>query len=284
MQPLCTIEDWLAYATHEFTKANIASARLDAELILCHMLGVDRTWLITHAGDSLTLSALSQKGGDRRSGIKEYGEKIILRRLKREPIAYLIGKKEFYRRPFIVTPDVLIPRPETETLIDIAKELHLPDSPVIHDVGTGSGCIAITLALELPRARVSASDISDEALAVARKNAKALAASVTWSQDDLMNRFHETVDVITANLPYVDRSWEVSPEVKSEPALALFADDGGLELIKQLLPQAADHLHSRGYLLLEADPEQHPAIVAHAKNHGLQYTESRDYIVVLQKN
>ena len=93
-----TVNDWLERATHELTKANVPTARLDSELMLCHMLGVDRTWLIAHGDDSLAMSALSQKGGERRGGLKEYGERLLLRRLRREPLAYLFGRKEFYGR------------------------------------------------------------------------------------------------------------------------------------------------------------------------------------------
>lgn len=280
-----TINDWLASSTHELTKANIPSARLDAELILCHMLGVDRTWLIAHGNDSLAMSALSQKGGERRGGLKEYGEKLLLRRLKREPLAYLFGRKEFYGRDFIVNKDVLVPRPETEALIDIAKAHGLTGT--ILDVGTGSGALGLTLQLELQDATVTLADISPEALDVAKKNAKQLRLkSVDLVESDLLGYWTDQqkpqhFDVIAANLPYVDTSWERSPETRHEPALALFADDGGLEFIKPLIDAAPEVLAQNGYLLLEADPEQHDDIITYAET-SFTLIERRDYAVLLR--
>lgn len=278
-----TINDWLASTTHELSKANIPTARLDAELMLCHMLGVDRTWLIAHGNDSLAMSALSQKGGERRGGLKEYGEKLLLQRLKRQPLAYLFGKKEFYGREFIVDKNVLIPRPETEALVDVAKACGLTGS--ILDVGTGSGALGLTLLLELNGADVTLSDVSPEALDVARRNAKKLRLkSVHYVESDLLEHWlkkPQRFDAIAANLPYVDMTWERSPETRHEPALALFADDGGLELIKLLIDTAPSVLNARGYLLLEADPEQHAAIITHA-GPTFSLVEQRDYALLLQ--
>lgn len=278
-----TINDWLAGTTHELSKANIPSARLDAELMLCHMLGVDRTWLIAHGNDSLAMSALSQKGGERRGGLKEYGEKLLLQRLKRQPLAYLFGKKEFYGREFIVNKNVLIPRPETEALIDLAKDYGLTGA--VLDVGTGSGALGLTLLLELQDVNVTLSDVSPEALEVAKKNAKKLRLkSVHYVESDLLEHWTEKSQrfaVIAANLPYVDMSWERSPETRHEPALALFADDGGLEFIKPLIDTAPGVLIKRGYLLLEADPEQHDAIITHASP-TFSLVEQRGYALLLQ--
>jgi release factor glutamine methyltransferase len=280
-----TINDWLASSTHELVKANIPTARLDAELLLCHMLGVDRAWLIAHGEDSLTMSALSQKGGVRRGGLKEYGEKLLLRRLKREPLAYLFGHKEFYGRDFIVSKDVLIPRPETESLIELAKKHALTGN--LLDVGTGSGAIGLTLSLELDAVALTLSDISPEALEVAKKNAKKLRVkTVEFIESDLMEHWsdaNQVFDVIVANLPYVDMSWKRSPETRHEPSLALFADDGGLEFIKPLIAQAPALLTTGGTLLLEADPEQHPAIIGEASRCGFELSEQQDYGLLFRK-
>lgn len=266
-----TINDWLDNATDQLVKANIPSARLDAELMLCHMLGVDRPWLIAHGDDSLTMSALSQKGGVRRGGLKQYGEELVLKRLKRQPLAYLFGKKEFYGREFAVDKNVLIPRPETEVLIELAMKNSL--SGRILDVGTGSGAIGLTLWHELTDIDLTLSDISPKALEVAQKNAKKLKVKpVDFVESDLLEAFSPpsnshlgvaTFDVIVANLPYVDRSWDRSPETAHEPSLALFARDGGLELIYQLLDQAPQLLAPGGHLLLESDPEQQNHIIMH---------------------
>lgn len=286
-----TINDWLTSSTEELTKANIPTARLDAELILCHMLGVDRAWLIAHGNDSLTLAALSQKGGERRGGLKEYGEKLLRRRLNREPLAYLFGVKEFYGREFIVNKNVLVPRPETEALVELAKKYHLTGS--ILDVGTGSGAIGLTLALELNDASITVSDISPEALEVAQKNAKKLKITdVEFVECDLLEAFMPssnsqlpvaTFDAIVANLPYVDKTWKRSPETKHEPRIALFADDGGLELIFQLIKQAKNILKAGGYLLLEADPDQHEAIILNIIKHSMTVIEKGGYSILVQK-
>jgi len=266
-----TISKWLEDSTAQLKAAGVTSARLDAEVLLAYSLDKDRAWLIAHSDephDATTADALLQ------------------RRLKREPIAYITGFKEFYGRNFAATPDTLIPRPETETLIDIVKNLPLLEKTVIHDVGTGSGCIAITLALEIPNAgTVSASDYSVKAVAVAKQNAKALGADISIRQDDLMDTHYTTggVDVIVANLPYVDTSWEVSAETHAEPALALYADDSGLALIKRLIEQASTRLISGGYLVLEADPRQHDDIVAFGHSHGFDWYQTEGFIVVLQR-
>lgn len=277
-----TINDWLANATSQLDRANIPSARLDAELILCHMLGVDRTWLIAHANDSLAMSALSQKGGIRRMGLKEYGEKLVLRRLKREPIAYLVGHKEFYGRVFAVTSDVLIPRPETEAMIELLAPI-APGAKTLIDIGTGSGAIAITAKLDFPHLDVEAVDVSREALKVAAQNAKTLKATIKFYESDLMDTAGDHYDIICANLPYVDRKWQVSPETKTEPDLALYAREGGLELIKLLIEQAPDKQLTGNYLLLEADPRQHDEIVSIARAHGYEWHQASGYIVVFIK-
>ncbi|MEO5499570.1 MAG: peptide chain release factor N(5)-glutamine methyltransferase [Candidatus Saccharimonadales bacterium] len=281
-----TIDNWLTKATAELTRANVPSARLDAELMLCHMLGVDRAWLIAHGDDSLAMSALSQKGGERRGGLKEYGELLLQRRMNRQPMAYLFGRKEFYGREFIVDKNVLVPRPETESMIELAKKYDFTGT--LLDVGTGSGAIGLTLGFELKNIDLTLSDYSLEALEVAKKNAKKLKVKpVEFVESDLLEHWMtseipEQFDAIVANLPYVDKSWERSPETKHEPALALFANDGGLELIKQLVGQAPQHISPKGYLLLEAEPTQHDAIIEHAKS-DFTLLEAKDYAILLQK-
>lgn len=282
-----TIAEWLKNATEQFERANIPSAQLDAVVLLCHILGVDKTYLVAHANDSLALTALSHKHGVHPGGVKVYGEKLVLKRLQRQPIAYLVGHKEFYGREFIVTKDVLIPRPETEALVELAKEHRLTGRLI--DVGTGSGALGLTLWHELDDIILTLSDISPEALEIARKNAKQLRAKgVSFRESDLLAYWieHESgdqFDAIVANLPYVDKSWERSPETEHEPHQALFADEGGLALIYELLAQTPRLLRHGGYVLLEADPEQHHAIIAKAATYNLSLVEQRDYALLLTK-
>lgn len=203
----------------------------------------------------------------------------------------LQNKQDFYGKYFIVTPDVLIPRPETEMMIDTVLNLvgipflpgvkpsepKLPEDITILDVGTGSGCIAITLKLLLPQARIVATDISDKALKVAKKNASELGAEVEFLQSDLLESIDIKPDLIVANLPYVDENWEWLDKkaLSKEPALALYANDGGLELIFKLIDQTV----KRGvyHLILEADPCQHERIIKYAKKKGLALGETRGF-------
>lgn len=201
------------------------------------------------------------------------------------------NKVDFYGRDYLVSPDVLIPRPETEMMVDTVLNLvgepflpgikpskaELPENLTIVDVGTGSGCIAVTLKLLLPQAKVVATDISDKALGVAKKNASALGAEVEFLQSDLLDDVGIKPDLIVANLPYVDENWEwVDKEALSkEPALALYAKDGGLELIFKLIDQAVEQ--EVYHLVLEADPCQHERIVQYAKEKGLTLGETRGF-------
>lgn len=202
----------------------------------------------------------------------------------------------FYGRDFLVTRDVLIPRPETEQAIDMVLKLAgkpylpgmkppervLPENPVIYDIGTGSGCIAITLKRELPEASIYATDISKKALKIATKNAHLLNAPITLIISHLLDfvkhkhlgntgkKKHEypKPDLIVANLPYVDKSWNWLDlqSLEKEPSIALYAEDGGLALIKELISQASDL--NVPHLILESDPCQHDTLIDYAKqNH-----------------
>ena len=244
-----TISEWLKQ-----TSAKIN--RLDAELILTDFLQVaDRSYLAAHSDDELSdTNAIDARAARRTEG---------------EPLAYILGYREFYGRRFFVTPDVLIPRPETETIIEIAKELN-PDK--ILDVGTGSGCIAITCALET-NAKVSAVDISDDTLRIAQKNAAHHNAKVEFHKSDLLGNYQpKPGTLIIANLPYVDAAWDWLDHktLDYEPKLALYAKQDGLELIYKLIDQTPAGCP----LILEADPCQHEAII--------KYAQKRNFTLVRQ--
>lgn len=273
------IKDWLHAATIKLVGAGIGSAKLDAEIILAHTLRKSRTYLHAHGEQELEPRQY------------EIANARLDLRLDRTPIAYIIGHKEFYGRLFRVTPATLIPRPESETLISLLKELvpkniALPGTPPTRlvDVGTGSGCLGLTAKLELPELDVTLLDVSRHALSVAKRNAQHLGAKVMIEQSDLLANYPLQADFIVANLPYVDLSWERSPETNFEPELALFAPNDGLQLILKLLHQTPSHLTSNGYILLEADPRQHAAIINVAKVQGLHHDKTEGFIVVLQKN
>ena len=206
------------------------------------------------------------------------------------PKAYKNGYQDFYGRDFLVTPDVLIPRPETEQIIDSILNLagkpylpgvktgknQLPDKPKILDVGTGSGCIAITIKKELPKSEVYATDVSEKALKIAQKNATKHDARISFIISHLCQNVNINPDVIVANLPYVDENWDwLDKEALSyEPHIALYAKDHGLSLIKELID-----ISNSKYLILEADPCQHEEIINFATKKGLQHLETRGFIL-----
>ena len=203
----------------------------------------------------------------------------------------------FYGRDFVVSPDVLIPRPETELMIDAVLNLvgkpflpgvkpskaKLSDKLKVLDVGTGSGCIAITLKREIPEAIVEASDISEKALKVARENADNLKADIKFIKSDLLENVKFLPDLLVANLPYVDKDWGwIDLEsLSNEPSIALFADNHGLALIEKLIDQAAERKIPN--LILEADPCQHEAIIDYAKTKNYRKNETRGFILVFSK-
>ena len=266
------ISEWLKAAIKSLKNVGISSARLDAELILANTLRKNRTYLHAH---------LDEEIDPRRFDIAN--ARLDLR-LDRVPIAYILGYKEFYGRRFTVSPSVLIPRPESEDLISLFLELTASEiaEKVLIDVGTGSGCLGITAKLERSNLSVILSDISKPALNIAEKNANALNADVHIQQQSLLNGQLKPVDYIFANLPYVDKNWDVSPELQYEPDIALFAEDEGLKLILQLISQAPRCLISEGLLFIEADPQQHNRIIDEAVKNGFVKERALDYILVLR--
>jgi release factor glutamine methyltransferase len=204
---------------------------------------------------------------------------LLTRRAAREPIAYILGEREFYGRPFLVSRDVLIPRPETELVIDQAlawlSTAGRPAAPTIVDVGTGSGCLAVTLALECPAAHLAATDISPAALEVAVANAArhGVAARIEWRHAVLAGDLTAGADLIVANPPYVaerDRAL-LAPDVRDyEPATALFAGPDGLDVIRPLAPAASRALRPGGALIMEIGAGQWPAVDDILRRAGFQ--------------
>lgn len=266
-----TIRSWLREATKQLKAIGIASARLDAELILANTLRKARTYLHAHLDE--TIDPRRQDIADARLSL----------RLDRVPLAYILGYKEFYGRNFTVTPAVLIPRPESEDIISLLLEMTTNDiaPKTLIDIGTGSGCLGITAKLERPNLLVTLSDTSGKALAIAEKNAANLQADVFIQKQSLLSGNVQRLDYILANLPYVDKEWEVSPELRHEPDEALYARRGGLALIEELLKQAPQHCNPGALVFIEADPVQHPAIISLASSLGLRPKEVRGYIIAL---
>jgi release factor glutamine methyltransferase len=254
-----TIKEVLEWTTRYFADKGIQEPRLEAEVLLAGVLEKDRVYLYAHYDAPLN------------QGERDGYKKFISRRINREPVAYITGSREFMSLKFKVSPDVLIPRPETELLVETALELasHTPINKIC-DVGTGSGAIAVSIAYYLPGTNIYATDISESALTIARENTDRYGLGISFSCGDLLEPLaHELqFDLITANLPYVDseKYKYLEPEVKDyEPTLALVASGNGLDLYRRLAPQCLALLAPGGYTLWEIDPEQTaeiPAIMA----------------------
>jgi release factor glutamine methyltransferase len=198
-----------------------------------------------------------------------YFRRLVVKRLGGVPLAYLTGVKEFWSIPFKVTPSVLVPRPETEVLVEKVLELSTRESESILDVGTGSGCIAVALAKELPRARIQAVDISERALRVARRNAALQKARhIQFQRSDLFSAFRGTgarFDFIVSNPPYVSRDeWDgLPPDVRDfEPRRALLSGESGLETIERLVRRAGTFLRPGGYLIFEIGDGQRDRVLS----------------------
>jgi release factor glutamine methyltransferase len=240
------------------SRARLASTsshpRRDAEVLLAWVLQCDQIAFLTHPERLISPAQLDQF------------ENLLTRRLANEPIQYLTGSQEFFGLAFEVTPDVLIPRPETEHLVEAALERLERDVSVrIIDVGTGSGAIAVALAHTLPHARVTAVDNSRTALAVARRNAErhGVIERVAFIESDLLKAIDSSdYDMIVSNPPYVREAEVLEPQVANyEPHSALYAGPNGLEVYERLIPQARKQLKPRGWLILEMGYGQSPALL-----------------------
>ena len=224
----------------------------EARLLLRHVLQRSAAWLLAHDDIPLDEDALLAFAS------------LVARRAGGEPVAYLLGYREFFGRRFAVTPATLIPRPETELLVELVTGKVGADSTAsILDLGTGSGCIAITLALELPAARLTGGDFSAAALEVARANAQALASAVRLCQSDWFAALDgERFDLIVGNPPYVAAADQHlgQGDLRHEPMTALASGDDGLDVIRRIVAAAPRYLHPGGALLLEHGHDQGPSV------------------------
>jgi len=246
-------------AIAQLAAAGIEESRLHAEVLIFHVLHCDRAHLFAHPERELTSAELSQY------------EQFVARRAAGEPLQYLTGHQEFWKADFLVTPAVLIPRPETEHLVeavlDLVRQFSLDPRLKLIDVGTGSGAIAITLARELPEAEVHAVDLSPEALQIARLNAERLKTRVHFAPSDVLASIvrDASFDFVVSNPPYVghNEADKVQEVVKHyEPPMAVFAGDDGLDVIRRLIPQAWEALRPGGWLLIEIGYTQSIAVRA----------------------
>jgi len=260
-----TVGNFLHEATKKLQAAGIETARLDCLILLEDVLERDRARLLAHPETTISDADLAT--------LNTY----ITQRKKHIPLAYSRGKVSFYGRIFVVNKDVLVPRPETETIIDMLQELPLRRA-LIADIGTGSGCIGITAKLTIPKSTVFLYDISEAALRIAQKNAQQLSADVHVKQSDLLEDIADSFDVLLANLPYVPNDYAINRAAAFEPKLALFSGDDGLNHYRRFWQQISDLSTKPAYILTESLPSQHSDIDQLAQAAGYKKHMSEDFI------
>ncbi len=240
-------------------------------MLMENATGRDRAYLLAHPEITLQGPSLYKF------------ERLLKKRLDHVPIAYILGKKDFYGLEINVNTSVLIPRPETEELVSQTLK-HAPKNSVVLDLGTGSGAIAVAVKVNRPDLQVSASDISDAALNVARGNAaKYNIHDISFIHSDLMNDIKDLFAVIVANLPYLPDSSELSAEVLKEPKSALFSGSDGLDHYRRLFVNLKPYLDKNGYLILESEPSQQPELVKLAEAVGFKIIERSGFCTVFAK-
>ena len=258
------LKDWLKISNKKLEDSDISTARLDCLVLLEDVLGKNRTHLLANPDIDLSKAELSV--------LNEY----IERRALHEPLAYIRGKSEFYGREFLVNSRTLEPRPETETLIDMLKSIKLKEHDRIADIGTGSGCIAITVKLELPELDVFATDIDQSCITTGFKNARKLGADITFYKGNLIEPLHGLpLTVVLSNLPYVPDKYELNQAAKFEPRRAIFGGEDGLDLYRKMFAQISSSAHRPVHVLTESLPFQHGVLteIAMASRYGLLDTD-----------
>ncbi len=262
---MTTISTWLEQSIRLLKQAGISSARLDCLLLLEDEICKSREWVLAHNEQEITESHLLNL------------DKKVAQRARRIPLAHVRNAQEFYGRSFYVDGSVLVPRPETESIINLLKSSRFDSDPTIIDIGTGSGCISITTKLELPQTRVIATDLSGPALEVAQKNAQSLGADITFLRSDLLSNLLNIPlgepYVILANLPYVPDDLVTSPEITNEPQLALFSGKDGLDLYRQFWKQVKSLQLTPKLIITESLESQHDELTALAKDAGYRLSE-----------
>lgn len=258
-----TIGVWLVETMVQLKAAGVDAPRRDALVLLEDTLGKDRVWVTTHPEFVL------QRGTLQRVNV------LVERRIQREPLAYIRGRAWFYGRFFTVSPEVLIPRPESESFIEVVKQIK--PTKVI-DVGTGSGALAVTVALEVPKSSVIATDLSPKALETTAVNAAHHAVTVATKQGDLLAPLSDSElagATIMANLPYVPKTMQTEPELAEEPAEALFSGADGLDHYRRFWEQISDRSVQPVHILIESLMPQHDSLTALAQAAGyhLQHTD-----------
>ncbi len=262
------IGNWLKRSRHQLAKAGVASYNLDSLVLVEYILLLEKAHILANLNRQLSRRQTTLLN------------KLLRRRLSREPLAYIIEQKEFYGRPFLVTANTLVPRPESESFIDLFKKLN-PQNQTIIDVGCGSGILGITIKLESPSNTVILSDVSAKALKVTVENLKKYSLDCQTIKANLIPKDIDA-SIIVANLPYVPTDINVQPELQYEPSVALFAKDNGMQLYKQLWDQISKN-NSVNLVLTESLALQHQEMEDLANNIGFRLIDSDGLVQVFKR-
>lgn len=280
------IDNWLASATKELQAVGIGTARLDALVLLEDCTGHDRAYLLAHPDLKLSPAQQSKLTN------------LLNRRASHEPLAYVRGQTEFYGRNFVITPAVLEPRPESETMIELLLKLEKIGHGTrnrldfsrsqgsrirIADVGSGSGALGITAKLELPAADVDLIDIDDSALKVSKMNVDLFTINISVIKSDLLASATQAYDILLCNLPYVPDGYHINPAAGREPRIAIFGGADGLDIYRKLFEQLKIINHKPLYILTESLPPQHDALKRIAAAANYQLCDSDDFIQVFTR-
>lgn len=265
-------KDFVSNATSQLHQAGISTARLDCLVLLEDVLNTNRTQVIAHPEREITEVEFIQLND------------MVTKRAQHIPLAYIRGKTEFYGREFIIDNHVLEPRPESETMIELLLKLPSNSCITIIDVGTGSGALAITANLELPRSRVIAVDIDNACLAVTRANANKFNTAITIQRGDLLQNIptFEGDATLLCNLPYVPDNFQINTAATHEPRLAIFGGKDGLDLFRRLFDQLQGMPNVKN-VLCESLPPQHDALAAIAADAGFAIADEQDFIQLFSR-
>ncbi len=264
------IEAWLKKAVQKLGEAGIGTARLDTLILLEDELHKDRAQLLAHPELELTVAQINRL--DAKIGT----------RATHMPISYVRGHVEFYGSDFLVTPAVLEPRPESETMIDLLKALRIKQPFILGDVGAGSGALGITAKLELPTITVEMLELNDEAIKICKKNKQRLKCDILITKSNLLSASKLAHGVLLANLPYVPDDYHINEAAAMEPRIAIFGGPDGLDLYRQLFTQLTHKKHVQ-YVLTESLPFQHKDLAAIAKQAGYDQKTEDDFIQVFAR-
>lgn len=266
-----TVNERLMSATKKLSDVGIGTARLDALVLLEDVTGQDRAWLLAHPEHKLSPAEATKL------------EKLLSQRAEHYPLAYVRKKTEFYGREFVITPAVLEPRPESETMIDCLKRLlGLPKDVRIADVGTGSGAIGITAKLELPDTQVELLEIDAEAIKIAQINVDKYTMDMRIIRSDLLTTTSQDNDVLLCNLPYVPEGYQLNPPAMREPAIAIFGGPDGLDVYRALFNQVIKLKNKPLFILTESLPPQHDGLADIASSAGYVLSSVDDFIQVFE--